>query len=73
MIASERKINNSVHQESVVENKNNKKDQQEFEEDDVIFKHLDKENFKNGKHISRLENEEKMKMVPKQSTICMKT
>ena len=60
VIASERKINNSVHQESVVENKSNKKDQQEFEEDDVIFKHLDKENFKNGKHISRLENEEKL-------------
>lgn len=60
VIAAERKINNSVQQESTVENKGNKKDKEKFEDDDVIFKHLDKENFKNGKHISRLEHEEKL-------------
>ena len=60
VIAAERKINNSVQQESTVENKGNKKNKEKFEDDDVIFKHLDKENFKNGKHISRLEHEEKL-------------
>lgn len=60
IIAAERESQNSIYQESIDENKNVEKQKNVFEEDDVIFKHLDKENFKNGKHISRLENEEKL-------------
>ncbi|MGN1155388.1 MAG: RICIN domain-containing protein [Agathobacter sp.] len=60
IIAAEREGQNSIYQESIDENKNVEKQKDVFEEDDVIFKHLDKENFKNVKHISRLENEEKL-------------
>ena len=60
VIAAERKTNNSNHHEIAVEDRDNKKGKEEFEINDIIFKHLDKENFKNGKHISRYEDEEKL-------------
>ena len=52
-------MNHSVSQENIVEKENNEKEEK-LQVDDAIFKHLDKEHFINGKHISRLENEEKL-------------
>ena len=56
---------NTLAAQNDKEKQNNNKNAEQvqdswMQEDSVIFKHLDKENFKNGKHISRLENEEKL-------------
>ncbi len=39
---------------------NNRTEQQNITDDDKIFQHLDKEYFRNGKHIARYKDEEKL-------------